>query len=191
MFLLSHRKNALGSQEDEFESAMVNEPSVFEPLKFYCKITMYIKCLISFFVCSGNTGLGGSVGCASDWWSGGCGFDPARSTTFFHGNLIMNFFTVIFSTFRWFKKDTCQFLAKECAQHCFFFVCSGNIGLGGSVGCASDWWSGGCGFDPRRVDNILSWAFDHEIFFYGHSLPSADSKRAVVSFWRKNVHNTG
>ena len=27
--------------------------------------------------------------------------------------------------------------------------------------------------------------------FYGHSLPSADSRRAVVSFWRKNVHNTG
>ena len=27
--------------------------------------------------------------------------------------------------------------------------------------------------------------------FYSHSLPSADSKRAVVSFWGKNVHNTG
>ena len=27
--------------------------------------------------------------------------------------------------------------------------------------------------------------------FYSHSLPSADSRRAVVSFWRKNVHNTG
>ena len=27
--------------------------------------------------------------------------------------------------------------------------------------------------------------------FYGHSLPSADSRRADVSFWRKNVHNTG
>ena len=27
--------------------------------------------------------------------------------------------------------------------------------------------------------------------FYGHSLPSADSGRAVISFWRKNVHNTG
>ena len=27
--------------------------------------------------------------------------------------------------------------------------------------------------------------------FYGHFLPSADSRRAVVSFWRKNVHNTG
>ena len=27
--------------------------------------------------------------------------------------------------------------------------------------------------------------------FYGHSLPSADWRRAVVSFWQKNVHNTG
>ena len=27
-------------------------------------------------------------------------------------------------------------------------------------------------------------------FFYGY-LPSADSKRAAVSFWQKNVHNTG
>ena len=28
-------------------------------------------------------------------------------------------------------------------------------------------------------------------YFYGHSFPSADSRRAVVSFWRKNAHNTG
>ena len=27
--------------------------------------------------------------------------------------------------------------------------------------------------------------------FYGHSLPFVDSRRAVVSFWRKNMHNTG
>ena len=27
--------------------------------------------------------------------------------------------------------------------------------------------------------------------FYGHSLPSADSRRAVVSFLRKNMHNDG
>ena len=27
--------------------------------------------------------------------------------------------------------------------------------------------------------------------FYGHSLPSADSRRVVVSFCQKNVHNTG
>ena len=38
------------------------------------------------------------------------------------------------------------------------------------------------GSTPAEVGNI---------FFYGHSLPSADSRRAVVSFWRKNVHNTG
>ena len=27
-------------------------------------------------------------------------------------------------------------------------------------------------------------------YFYGHSLPSTDSRNAVVSFWRKNVHKT-
>ena len=32
----------------------------------------------------------------------------------------------------------------------------------------------------------LSW-----IIFYSHSLPSADSRRAVVSFWQKSVHSTG
>ena len=26
-------------------------------------------------------------------------------------------------------------------------------------------------------------------FFYGHSPSSADSRRAVVSYWRKNVHS--
>ena len=39
-----------------------------------------------------------------------------------------------------------------------------NAGLGGTVGCTSDWWSGGCEFDPRRVSNTLSLGFDHEIF---------------------------
>ena len=37
-------------------------------------------------------------------------------------------------------------------------------GLGGSVRCASDCRSGGCGFDPRQVDNILSWIVDHDMF---------------------------
>ena len=32
---------------------------------------------------------------------------------------------------------------------------------------------------------------DHEIFFYIHYLPSADSRREVVSFRRKNVQNSG
>ena len=31
---------------------------------------------------------------------------------------------------------------------------------------------------------------NHELFS-SHSLPSADSRRVVVRFWQKNVHNTG
>ena len=40
----------------------------------------------------------------------------------------------------------------------------------------------------KRINNRGDWSWN---IFYGHSLPSADSRRAVVSFWRKNVHNTG
>ena len=43
----------------------------------------------------------------------------------------------------------------------------------------SDWRPGGRGFNPRQ---------DRQHSF---SLPSVDSRRTVVSFWRKNVHNTG
>ena len=46
------------------------------------------------------------------------------------------------------------------------------------------------GSTPAEVGNILSWRLIMK-YFYGHSLPSADSRRAVVSFWRKNMHNTG
>ena len=45
------------------------------------------------------------------------------------------------------------------------------------------------GSTPAKIGNILSWRSWN--IFYGHSLPSADSRRAVVSFCRKNVHNTG
>ena len=42
---------------------------------------------------------------------------------------------------------------------------------------------------PRSATFLRGdWSWN---IFYGHSLPSADSRRAVVSFWRKNVHNTG
>ena len=49
-------------------------------------------------------------------------------------------------------------------------------------------------FDARPTGDqevVGSATFFYGDFFYGHSLPSADSRRAVVSFWRKNVHNTG
>ena len=38
------------------------------------------------------------------------------------------------------------------------------------------------GSTPAEVGNILSWRLIMKYFFYGHSLPSADSRRAVVSF---------
>ena len=37
-------------------------------------------------------------------------------------------------------------------------------GLGGSVGCASDWRPGGRGFDPRRGRQHSFVEIDHEIF---------------------------
>ena len=48
----------------------------------------------------------------------------------------------------------------------------------------SDWRPGGRGFNPCRGRQHSFVEIDHEIF-------SPDSRRAVVSFWQKNVHNTG
>ena len=45
-----------------------------------------------------------------------------------------------------------------------------------------------CSWCPFAMFFHGDWSWN---IFYGHSLPSADSRRAVVSFWRKNVHNTG
>ena len=42
------------------------------------------------------------------------------------------------------------------------------------------------GSTPRRGRQHSFVEIDHEIFS-----TVADSRRAVVSFWRKNVHNTG
>ena len=55
----------------------------------------------------------------------------------------------------------------------------------------SDWRPGGRGFNPRRGRQHSFVEIDHEIFSTSHSLPSADSRRAVVSFWQKNVYNPG
>ena len=54
----------------------------------------------------------------------------------------------------------------------------------------SDWRPRGHRFNPAEVGNILSWRLIMK-YFYGYSLPSTNSRRAIVSFWRKNVHNTG
>ena len=46
-------------------------------------------------------------------------------------------------------------------------------------------------YDPCRGRQHSSVEIDHEIFSTVIFLPSVDSRRAVVSFWRKNVNNTG
>ena len=64
-------------------------------------------------------------------------------------------------------------------------------GLGGSVGCAVPLETRRSRVQPLPRSATFfrgDWSWN---IFYGHSLPSADSRRAVVSFWRKNVHNTG
>ena len=64
-------------------------------------------------------------------------------------------------------------------------------GLGGSVGCAVRLETRRSRVQPPPRSATFfrgDWSWN---IFYGHSLPSADSRRAVVSFWRKNVHSTG
>ena len=55
--------------------------------------------------------------CASDWWSGDCGFDPHQVSNILSWRLIMKYFLWSFFPFCWFKKGSCQFVAKECAQY--------------------------------------------------------------------------
>ena len=64
-------------------------------------------------------------------------------------------------------------------------------GLGGSVGCTVRLETRRSRVQPMLMSATFfhgDWSWN---IFYGHSLPSTDSRRAVVSFWRKNVHNTG
>ena len=45
------------------------------------------------------------------------GSTPAEVGNIFSWRLIMKYFLLSFSPFRWFKKGSCQFLEKECAQY--------------------------------------------------------------------------
>ena len=59
-------------------------------------------------------------------------------------------------------------------------------GRGSSIGSVSAWNASSPEFDPH-VRQILLWRLVMKEF-YCHSPSSADSRRAVVSYWRKNVH---
>ena len=56
------------------------------------------------------------------------------------------------------------FLASDHFYICDKFAHGPTAGLGGSVGCASDWRPGGRGFDPRRGRQHSFVEIDHEIF---------------------------
>ena len=58
---------------------------------------------------------------------------------------------------------------------------------GSSIECASAWYADGRGFDPHVRRTFFRGDLGKKKI-YGHSLPSADSRRAIVSYWRKNVH---
>ena len=67
--------------------------------------------------------------------------------------------------------------------------------LSDSVGCPSDWRAVDYRFNPTPsltspavLATLTQVNSSHST---SHSLPSANSRSAAVSFWRKNVHNTG
>ena len=64
------------------------------------------------------------------------------------------------------------------------------IGFAGpvsSVGCTSAWHADFRRFNPqvRQHSFVKIWSWNNS---YGHSRPTADSSRTVVSYWQKNVH---
>ena len=61
-----------------------------------------------------STGRGSSIGSEFAWHEAAPSSIPT-SGTFFRGDLVMKTFLRPFSLFRWFKKSSCQLLAKECA----------------------------------------------------------------------------
>ena len=81
---------------------------------------------------------------------------------------------------------------KRCLSLCRFR--SANTfaaGLGGSVGCVVRLETRRSRVQPPPSSATFfrgDWSWN---IFYGHSFPSTDSRRAIVSFWRKNVHSTG
>ena len=65
-----------------------------------------------------EAGLSGSVGCAVRLETRRSRVQPpAEVGNILSWRLIMKYFLRSFSPFLWFKKGSCQFLAKECAQY--------------------------------------------------------------------------
>ena len=102
----------------------------------------------------------------------------------------MPYAVVVFGTLRFtYVEDFC--LQLKIYGKCPKIAYNKVAGLGGSVGCAVRLETTRSRVQPPPRSATFfrgDWSWN---IFYGHSLPSADSRRAVVIFWRKNVHNTG
>ena len=97
-----------------------------DPLVSLC----HLECMCSFFVgcLRGDLEFDCISSCIHSWSSPGAiawseasslGMQAGPSSiptsgTFFRGDLVMKTFLRPFSLFRWFKKSSCQLLAKEC-----------------------------------------------------------------------------
>ena len=106
------------------------------------------------------------------------GSTPAKVDNILSWRLIMKYFLQL------------EMVSRKSLSRIYFMYCMA-AGLGGSVGCAVRLETRRSRVQPPPRSATFfrrDWSWN---IFYGHSLPSADSRRAVVSFWRKNVHNTG
>ena len=90
----------------------------------YClALILYTFSCMIFVICTGNFNLvmlPASVARLDARPTGDqevAGSTPAEVGNILSWRLIMKYFLRSFSPFRWFKKGSCQFLAKECAQY--------------------------------------------------------------------------
>ena len=75
----------------------------------------------------------------------------------------------------------------KCINGCGLDTQLSNWKLPCSVRCVPAWYSDGRGFDPRARTTFLlgDWSLNN---FFGIYLRTADSSRAAVSHWQKDVH---
>ena len=65
---------------------------------------------------------------------------------------------------------------------------TGQVGCGSSVGCSSAWYADGRGFDSHVWQHSFVEVAGHVIISKATLTLPLIQKRAVVSYWRKNVH---
>ena len=101
-----------GPRFDTPPPAIINN----QPQVSHTSFRMFLfRLSFNLYVCP--AGPSGSVWCGLTDDQEIVGSTPAGLATSFHGDLIMKYFLQSFSPFRWFKKGSCQFLVKECAQY--------------------------------------------------------------------------